>query len=113
VKRRLTRRRALAETITGAGGLALALAGCGGGAGALSSAAGGSTLRSTWRDPVGDGQLRVGPGEPFVPRVELGAQAGVGESLATLAHVTDAHVMDASSPARVSFLDRLGSPSRF
>ena len=31
-------------------------------------------------------------------------------TLATLAHVTDAHVLDASSPARVSFLDRLGSP---
>ncbi len=30
--------------------------------------------------------------------------------LATLAHVTDAHVLDASSPARVSFLDRLGAP---
>jgi hypothetical protein len=30
--------------------------------------------------------------------------------LATLAHVTDAHVLDASSPARVTFLDRLGAP---
>jgi 3',5'-cyclic AMP phosphodiesterase CpdA len=30
--------------------------------------------------------------------------------LATLAHVTDAHVLDASSPARVTFLDRLGPP---
>ena len=30
--------------------------------------------------------------------------------LATLAHLTDAHVLDASSPARVTFLDRLGAP---
>ncbi len=30
--------------------------------------------------------------------------------LGTIAHVTDAHVLDASSPARVTFLDRLGEP---
>ena len=74
------------------------------------AAVSGSTLIGTWRDPVGDGQLRRAPGEPLVPRTELGGRAVAGETLATLAHVTDAHVLDASSPARVSFLDRLGSP---
>jgi hypothetical protein len=65
---------------------------------------------STWGDPVGDGQLRVLSGEPRVDRVELGPPAAQVGVLATLAHVTDAHVLDASSPARVTFLDRLGSP---
>ncbi len=70
----------------------------------------GSTLRSTWIDPIGDTQLRVGPGEPLLDRVELGAAAKPAGVLATLAHLTDAHVLDASSPARVTFLDRLGAP---
>jgi 3',5'-cyclic AMP phosphodiesterase CpdA len=105
--RRLTRR----DALTGAAGLAAAtaLAACGGQT-SSPAAASGSTLVGTWRDPVGDGQLRTGPGEPLVPRVELGERAAAGATLATLAHVTDAHVLDASSPARVSFLDRLGSP---
>ena len=59
---------------------------------------------------MGDGQLRVGPGEPVIDRVELGARADSVGVLATLAHVTDAHVLDAASPARVTFLDRLGQP---
>ena len=65
---------------------------------------------STWIDPVGDGQLRVGPGEALLDRLELGREAGSRRVLATIAHVTDAHVLDASSPARVTFLDRLGPP---
>ena len=70
----------------------------------------GSTLETTWGDPVGDGQLRVGAGEAMVDRVELGERAPLGSSLGLLGHLTDAHVMDASSPARVTFLDRLGPP---
>jgi 3',5'-cyclic AMP phosphodiesterase CpdA len=109
-QRRLTRR----EALVGAGA-ALALAGCdpfGGGSGGSGSgaAASGSTLLSTWGDPVGDGQLRVLAGEPLLARTELGPPAPAGRVLATIAHVTDAHVMDASSPARVPFLDRLGPP---
>ncbi len=105
--RRLSRRQALAAA--GAGTAAMALAGCGAGAGAAPSATG-STLRSTWVDPVGDGQLRVGPGEPLVSRDELGPRSARGATLTTIAHLADAHVLDASSPARVSFLNRLGPP---
>ena len=43
-------------------------------------------------------------------RAELGTPSPPVATLATLAHVTDAHVLDASSPARVTFLDRLGPP---
>jgi 3',5'-cyclic AMP phosphodiesterase CpdA len=52
----------------------------------------------------------VGPGEPLIARTELGARAAATGVIATLAHLTDAHVLDASSPARVTFLDRLGPP---
>jgi 3',5'-cyclic AMP phosphodiesterase CpdA len=110
--RRVTRRRALGEALaaTGAGALAVALAGCAGDNGAGTAAATGSTLRSTWGDPVGDAQLRVGSGEPLVARLDLGARAPATATLTTLAQITDAHVLDASSPARVGFLDRLGTP---
>jgi hypothetical protein len=102
--RRISRREAMLQAILGAG--ALALAGCGAGVAPNS----GSTLRSTWIDPLGTGQLAIGPGEPLVDRVELGPRAAAVGVLATLAHLTDAHVLDASSPARVPFLDRLGPP---
>ncbi len=103
--RRITRR----EALVGAGTLtAAALAGCGGTG--LAPAPSGSTLLSTWGDPVGDAQLGVLPGEPLVSRAELGPRSEALGVLATIAHVTDAHVLDASSPARVTFLDRLGAP---
>ena len=111
--RLITRRRAMTEALAAAGASlgagAIGLAGCGSG-NIRASARSGSTLRSTWIDPVGDAQLRVGPGEPLLDRVELGRAAKSTGVLATLAHVTDAHVLDASSPARVTFLDRLGAP---
>ena len=103
---RLTRRELLIA------GMGLAVAGC---AGTGNSGAGparglGSTLISTWGDPHGTGTLTRTPGEPLIARTELGAARRRGPVLATLAHVTDAHVLDASSPARVPFLDRLGPP---
>lgn len=102
--RRITRRELVGEGLLAAG--VLALDGCGAG----NPTPTGSTLRSTWIDPVGDGQLRVGPGQALIDRLELAPRSTPAKVLATIAHVTDAHVLDASSPARVTFLNRLGSP---
>jgi len=106
MSRPITRRQALGEMLLGT---ALIAGGCGAGA-RPSADASGSTLRSTWRDPRGTGTLAPAAGEPLTPRTELGPPATVLSVLATLAHVTDAHVLDAESPARVTFLDRLGPP---
>ncbi|HWC86386.1 MAG TPA: hypothetical protein VG388_07600 [Solirubrobacteraceae bacterium] len=105
----MTRRAALLEALAGTGAGAMLLAGCAG-AGPRAAAPSGSTLRSTWGDPAGDGELRVLPGEALLERTELGSRAAPASVLATAAHITDAHVLDASSPARVTFLDRLGPP---
>lgn len=106
MSRPITRRQALGELMLGT---ALLVAGCGGSGGAAPNPSG-STLRTTWRDPAGTGSLVVGAAEPLVARTDLGPRARAVEVLATLAHVTDAHVLDAESPARVTFLDRLGPP---
>jgi hypothetical protein len=89
--------------------LALLAGGCGGTA-ARHPDPGGSTLRSTWIDPQGDGSLQVGAGEPLRDRDELGSVQPVGPELARFVHLTDAHVRDEESPARAAFLDRLGAP---
>jgi hypothetical protein len=104
--RRITRRRALAELVAGAGLLATGCAG----ESSIRPDAGGCTLHTTYRDPRGTGTLVVAPGEPLRPRTELGPPARRVAVLATIAHLTDAHVLDAQSPARVTFLDRLGVP---
>ncbi len=84
--------------------LLLVLAGCGHDDHA---AAGGSTLQATLRDPDGDGVLNVEAGEPLLDR---GGSAEPVRTLATFAQITDAHVRDEESPARVPFLDRFGAP---
>ncbi|MGO8907004.1 MAG: hypothetical protein ACLQMH_15495 [Solirubrobacteraceae bacterium] len=101
----ITRRQAL--SVFGGAALALWLGACGSGARPVAD---GSTLRGTWRDPSDDGVLRPGAGEPLLDRTELAPRAAPIAVLATIAHLTDAHVLDAESPARVPFLARLGAP---
>jgi metallophosphoesterase (TIGR03767 family) len=56
----------------------------------------------------------VGPGEPSLVRGDLlgGASRGTGSRTPVLAlgQLTDMHIIDAQSPARVEFLDRLNDP---
>jgi hypothetical protein len=82
--------------------LLVALAGCGSDTGATSSP---STVRATLTDSDGDGFLEPGPGEPLG-----GTKVHAGRTLATFGQLTDTHVRDEESPARVPFLDRLGPP---
>jgi len=89
-------------------GLCFALGGCG--RSALAPASDGSTLRSTWRDPSGAGTLVVAQGERLRDRTDLAPAAPAEHTLATFAELNDTHLVDAESPARVTFLNRLGSP---
>lgn len=85
----------------------LGLAGCGGSAPAAAPPAT-STVQTTLVDRDRDGFLeRGGPGEPLRDR---GTPVRAGGTLATFGQLTDTHVRDEESPARVPFLDRLGAP---
>ena len=74
----------------------------------------GTTLDSTIRKgPAvrGFASLVAGPGEPHRLRQDLGSRAQRGRearrrSLLAFAHLTDIHVVDAQSPARVEWTDR-------
>lgn len=99
VPRGRTRRETLAVF---AGGLAWALTGCG------TDPRPGSTLVRSLVDPDGDGLLALGAGVPLRDRTELGGGGRPGRVLGRLAQLTDPHIRDAQSPARVPFLDRLG-----
>ena len=87
--------------------VAALLAGCGGDG---PSAPADSTVDATLVDGDRDGALEPGPGEPLTDRADLAPAARPGAVLATLAQITDAHVRDEESPARVPFLDRFGGP---
>jgi 3',5'-cyclic AMP phosphodiesterase CpdA len=82
--------------------LLVVLAGCGSDGGG-SAPVPGSTLQATLVDRDGDGFLEHGPGEPL-----RGTPVKAGRTLATFGQLTDTHVRDEESPARVPFLDRLG-----
>ncbi len=78
--------------------LALAAAGCDEEA---ADPPAGATTEATLVDRDGDGTLEPGPGEPLPDG---------GRVLGAVAQVTDAHVRDEESPARLPVLDRLGEP---
>jgi metallophosphoesterase (TIGR03767 family) len=79
---------------------------------------GGTTLERTLvpaGSPNGYRQLTQAPGWPIMVREEL-AQARQGrhgrrEALATIVHLSDIHIIDAQSPTRVEFTDRLEDPA--
>ena len=96
----LTRRQALALL---GGGMVWALGGC------ASDPRPGSTLSRSLVDPDGDALLESGPGVPLLDRRELGGRGRAERVLARFGQVTDVHVRDAQSPARVPFLDRAGT----
>lgn len=69
--------------------------------------AGGSTLEATLVDSDGNGTLEPGPGAPMIDRTELASASATVRTIATFAQITDAHLRDEESPARVPVLDRL------
>jgi metallophosphoesterase (TIGR03767 family) len=75
----------------------------------------GTTLELSIRRPSGAGFLQLVEAEPYpqVVREELAEARSAREdrrrALASIVHLTDVHLVDAQSPARVEFTDRLPS----
>ncbi len=76
----------------------------------------GTTLELSIRRPTGTGYLKLVEAEPYpqIVRQELVAaksgREGRRVALASIVHLTDVHLVDAQSPARVEFTDRLPGP---
>ena len=69
----------------------------------------GSTLRAHARRPRRRRAPERGPGEPLRDRTDLGGGGATGRRRSRrFAQLTDTHVRDEESPARVPFLDRIG-----
>ncbi|MFM7147719.1 MAG: hypothetical protein ACKOW5_15470, partial [Actinomycetales bacterium] len=83
------------------------------------------TLRGGSIGPGGYRRLTTGAGEPWIVRtldetgpisghisgpIRQARAVGDGEPLLAIAHLSDTHVMDCQSPARVEFLDRFLHP---
>lgn len=79
----------------------------------------GTSLEATMlRGPADGGfhALSQGPGEPYVVRTDLGVQARAGRegrrrAVLAFAQLTDVHLVDAQSPARVEYTDRFDDES--
>ncbi|MEU5992893.1 TIGR03767 family metallophosphoesterase [Spirillospora sp. NPDC047418] len=83
---------------------------------ALAGPAAGTTLDRTYvLGAAGAGGYRpviTGPGEPHLLRRDLGGtaaarRAATRRGLLAFGHLTDVHIIDAQSPARVEFIDRI------
>ena len=70
----------------------------------------GSTLAATVVDVNGDAAVERGPDEPLIDRTDLAPRGTATREAARFGQLTDTHVRDEESPARVPFLDRLGPP---
>ncbi|NDU75500.1 TIGR03767 family metallophosphoesterase [Actinomadura sp. DSM 109109] len=119
--RQYSRRRVLKGAALGAGIAATGLAAfparpAAAAAPALRGPAAGTTLDRTYLlGAAGAGGYRkvvAGPGEPHLLRRDLGGAASARRAVTrrgvlAFGHLTDVHVIDAQSPARVEFVDRL------
>jgi hypothetical protein len=71
------------------------------------AAAGQGTILRGEPGPLGYRRLVAGPARPHLLRGGPGPR-GPLRAVLCLVHLTDLHVMDSQSPARMDFLDRLG-----